>query len=164
MIDAPSWIALDAKGRLATAPRPGSGKWLESDLVAFRKAGGTGLVSVLEDWETKRLDIASEKSLCRALGIWFRSHPMPDRQLPTDAAAFWDFARGLQASVASGQSVVVHCRAGIGRSTLMAAAAMVIHGVGAAEALAAISVARGLPVPDTEAQREWFLAEAARQR
>jgi protein-tyrosine phosphatase len=55
------------------------------------------------------------------------------------------------------EPVAIHCRAGIGRSSLVAAAVLVLKGWIAADALAAIATARRLPVPDTELQRQWVL-------
>ena len=54
----------------------------------------------------------------------------------------------------------IHCRAGIGRSSLMAACALVCIGVEAKAALALIGAARGLTVPDPDEQRERVLTFA----
>ncbi|MEZ5300547.1 MAG: hypothetical protein R3F11_07800 [Verrucomicrobiales bacterium] len=61
----------------------------------------------------------------------------------------------MTAEVRGGRSVVFHCRAGIGRSSTMAAAALTCFGIGADEAFARISEARGLQVPDTDEQIDW---------
>jgi protein-tyrosine phosphatase len=49
----------------------------------------------------------------------------------------------------------VHCRAGIGRSSLIAACVLVLLGLAPAMAFDRIGKARGLKVPDTEGQRDW---------
>ena len=67
----------------------------------------------------------------------------------------------LAAHVRAGRFVVTQCFAGIGRSTLLACATLVMLGVGPEKALAMVSEARGLPVPDTEAQRHWLYEFAA---
>ncbi|MFT4110031.1 hypothetical protein, partial [Propionicimonas sp.] len=54
-----------------------------------------------------------------------------------------------------GHGVAIHCRAGIGRSSVLAAAVLQLEGVPADEAWNLISHARGLPVPDTDAQRRF---------
>ena len=56
----------------------------------------------------------------------------------------------------AGQSVAVHCRQGIGRSSLIAALLLVSAGVDPEAALAQISQARGCAVPDTLGQRDWI--------
>ncbi len=51
--------------------------------------------------------------------------------------------------------MVIHCRQGIGRASLMAACVLLLHGAGADEAFKRIEEARGRPVPDTPEQRAW---------
>jgi len=64
-------------------------------------------------------------------------------------------ARRISATIDDGKAVVIHCRAGIGRSSLIAACVLALRGYDAASAFDAIAKARGLAVPDTEAQRAW---------
>jgi protein-tyrosine phosphatase len=52
--------------------------------------------------------------------------------------------------------VAIHCRGGIGRSSLMAAAVLVQLGAAPEQAWDTVSVARGMPVPETEEQRAWL--------
>ena len=56
------------------------------------------------------------------------------------------------------------CFAGIGRSTLVAAALLVRAGLALPEALALISESRGITVPDTSAQHRWLESLEARLR
>jgi protein-tyrosine phosphatase len=69
-------------------------------------------------------------------------------------------ARGLAARIEEGMAVAVHCRAGIGRSSLIAACVMVCGGADPAAAFDLIGKARGTAVPDTAAQRDWVVAFA----
>lgn len=62
--------------------------------------------------------------------------------------------------LARGHNVVVHCRMGIGRSSLVAAGALRARGRQAPDAWAAVSAARG-EVPDTPEQRHWLAAAMA---
>jgi protein-tyrosine phosphatase len=55
----------------------------------------------------------------------------------------------------SGKNVALHCRQGIGRSAMIAAAALISGGQNAETALSTIRRSRGLEVPETHAQREW---------
>ena len=70
------------------------------------------------------------------------------------------FSTALAQRVAAGKTVVVHCRAGIGRSSLMAAVTLMRlePGLGADAAAQRISHARGLDVPETTAQKKWLKA------
>jgi protein-tyrosine phosphatase len=55
----------------------------------------------------------------------------------------------------AGQTAVVHCRGGIGRSSTIAAVALTQLGLEPNEAMDRIATARGLRVPETQAQRLW---------
>jgi protein-tyrosine phosphatase len=50
----------------------------------------------------------------------------------------------------------VHCRNGIGRASTLVAAVLLREGIDAPDAWQRITQARGLPVPDTEAQRDFI--------
>ncbi|MCH1614138.1 MAG: hypothetical protein L7S47_00365, partial [Acidimicrobiales bacterium] len=56
-----------------------------------------------------------------------------------------------------GGSLVVHCREGIGRSSMVVSAILTHLGVKSSDALRRIEEARGLRVPETAAQREWAM-------
>ena len=58
----------------------------------------------------------------------------------------------------AGKNVTVHCRQGIGRSALIAAAALISGGQDAETAIKTIRKSRGLEVPQTRAQRQWISA------
>lgn len=60
-----------------------------------------------------------------------------------------------------GEHVVAHCRYGIGRSSVPAAAVLIAEGLDAEDAWQQIAEARGRPVPGTEAQRA-FVASLMR--
>jgi protein-tyrosine phosphatase len=85
------------------------------------------------------------------------SFPIPDRGVPEipDAARI---AESIAAGIADGRSIAIHCRAGIGRSSVVAACAMICLGIEAGDALSRIKEARGVSVPDTEEQRDWIFA------
>jgi protein-tyrosine phosphatase len=56
-----------------------------------------------------------------------------------------------------GTFVVVHCQAGVGRSSLIAGTVLVHEGPSPTEAWERIEAARGRPVPDTAEQRAWLV-------
>lgn len=151
------WIDTPSTFRLAIMARPRAGDWLEDEIAHWRDSGVGIVISLLERDEVEDLELQREATLCAENGIEFRSFPIPDRGLPADT----DEARRFVASVAAaGKPVAIHCRAGIGRSSLLAAAMLVGDGMDPAAALAAIGTARGVPIPDTDAQRDWVLALA----
>jgi hypothetical protein len=59
----------------------------------------------------------------------------------------------IVARLNTGNSVAVHCRAGIGRSSLIAACGLVL--LGFAPGIRPHRQGAGIKVPDTEEQRNW---------
>lgn len=112
-------------------------------------------MSLLTSEEIAELGLEEEEAACRKAGLEFRSLPIPDRQVPAGNAL--PFARGLHEALSRGHSIAIHCRMGIGRSSLIAAAVLQLCGVAPEEALSRLSASRGLTVPDTEEQRRWIL-------
>jgi protein-tyrosine phosphatase len=153
------WIDHAVRPRLAIMARPRSGDWLEDEIRHWRRSGIDVVVSLLERDEVEDLDLGREASLCAENGIEFLSFPIRDRGLPADEAAFGCFANDLAKTQ---KAVAVHCRAGIGRSSLMVATMLIGSGASAEDALAAIAKARGVPVPDTDEQRVWIERIGAR--
>jgi protein-tyrosine phosphatase len=70
----------------------------------------------------------------------------------------------LETALASGKNVAVHCRQGIGRSSLVAASVLIAAGETPEEAFRHVEQARGRPVPDTAEQREWVARNGRRSR
>jgi len=149
------WIGNVESGRLGVMPRPRGGDWLEDEIRSLKASGVDAVISLLERQEIVELDILDEQALCRANGITFLSFPITDRSVPSSKREASDFARSILALLQSGESVVIHCRAGIGRSALMAACVLTMSGVSVDEGFEQIERARGCSVPDTPEQREW---------
>ena len=148
-------IRRGGRGRLSTMARPRGGDWLDDELVDVAGAGVDVLVSLLSEAEVIELDLSREAECAQAVGIAFYRLPTPDRDVP-DRAAVLALARVLMRRLSDGAGVALHCRHGIGRSSTLAAAVLVLEGAAPRDAWAQISAARGLPVPDTSAQREFI--------
>jgi hypothetical protein len=116
------WIAVDWPGRLGIAARPRGGDWLDDDVLEWKSAGVSLVVSLLVSDEVRET-----------------------RALVTE----------LSRAVADGETVVIHCRQGIGRSALVAASVLVALGIDPQHALDSVAEARGRPVLDTPEQRAW---------
>ena len=65
------------------------------------------------------------------------------------------FIAGLRGALTACAGAALHCRMGIGRSSLMAASILVADGLTVSDAFGRIQRARGVAVPDTEAQVQW---------
>jgi protein-tyrosine phosphatase len=148
-------IARAGHGRLSTMARPSGGDWLDEEFRALASTGVTVVVSLLTDEEAAELELLYEADAARAAGIEFYRLPTPDREVPERSAAL-AIAGMLVHQLSEGASVAVHCRHGIGRSSTLAAAVMVLEGADPEDVWARISAARGLPVPDTTGQRAFI--------
>lgn len=151
------WIQDRPHPQLAIVPRPRGGDWLRDDLGLMREDGIDVLVSLLAPYEAWALGLSDEGVIAEELGMHFISHPIPDREVPEDAAGFRQLVTNLAVDVRAGKTVGAHCRACIGRSTVLIAAVMIALGSEPEEALRLIEEARGFEVPDTPEQREWIL-------
>jgi protein-tyrosine phosphatase len=144
--------------------RPRADDWLEGEIAEWKASGLDRVVCLLEPQEVSELGLQREAALCRASRIDFVSFPIPDRGVPEVPHA-QEIARSIAADIADGRSVAIHCRAAIGRSSVVAACALICFGFEATDALALIKHARGLSVPDTEEQLNWIVAfDGARRR
>ena len=161
---APALHVIDGPGpgRLATMGHPRGGSLLAADMADLARAGVDVFVSALTGSEHRRLGLVDVARAARQAGITYHSFPIVDGGVPSmeDIAALALGIR-LAAHMRAGRFVVTQCFAGIGRSTLLAVVTLVMLGVGPEEALLRVGEARGLPVPDTEAQRHWLYEFAA---
>jgi len=147
-------------GWLAVMPRPRAGDWLADELKGLSHAGINVVVSLLESSEAYDLELSEEAVACEHAGIRYRSFPIPDRCVPSRLRELLELLRCIRIDLREGHGVAVHCRAGIGRSGLVAACILVSAGVTPDDALSEISSARGIPVPDTEEQIDWLYDNA----
>jgi protein-tyrosine phosphatase len=159
-------IAWRGPGRLATMAHPRGGPWLADEMAGLARAGVDVFVSALTAAEGRRLGLTEVAEAAAAAGVQFISFPIADRGVPraqdiADDSDVVALGVRLAAHVRAGRFVVTQCFAGIGRSTLLACATLVMLGIGPEESLRLVSEARGLPVPDTEAQRDWLYEFAA---
>ncbi len=145
-------------GRLATMKRPRAGGALPGQIAQLGARGVQTLVSLLTPHEVSRLGLEAERDLATDAGIEFITFPIDDHGLPASGVAATRFSSALAQRIKLGRTVAIHCRAGIGRSSLMAALVLTSmdSALGMDAALERISIARGLPVPDTDAQRAWL--------
>jgi protein-tyrosine phosphatase len=114
------------------------------------------VVSLLENNEAAQLDLTHEGREVESVGMRFLSLPIPDRGVPTSSRQTFSMLGTMASALEQGQNVAVHCRQGIGRSGLIAAALLAMSGMGVEKAIEVVSAARGLAIPETPAQLEWI--------
>lgn len=151
-------IAGATRNRIAIVARPRGNDWLCDEITAFSREGIEILVSMLTDEEAEELGLNDESAECAAAGISFVNVAIPDRSVPSDTNAFLGSVEQLVARVRQGRYLAVHCRASIGRSTVLAASILVRLGWDAKTAFDAIEAARGCSVPDTPEQKQWVIS------
>ena len=149
------WVAGLGDFRLGLTARPRSGDWLEDEISAWRRAGVDVVVSLLEPVEVRELMLGEEASLCTGPHMRFLSFPIPDRGTPASLRATVNLVDSLVADLKGGTAILIHCRAGIGRTGLIAACLLVRLGVPMSDIFPALSAARGVSMPDTSEQSAW---------
>lgn len=147
-------------GAISITARPRPGDWLTDEMHALRAAGIDTLISALTDTEARELDLADEPAAAQAAGLHFATLPIPDLGVPSDTTAFLTALHPLAARVENGGHAAVHCRAGIGRSSIIATLLLAHAGWDPEAAITHLSTLRGIPVPETGEQRAWLIATA----
>ena len=147
----PFWI----NPHLAIVPRPRGDESLDDEMRALRDAGISTVVSMLEPYEAKDLGLEHEADAAERAGLRFVSFPIPDRSTPPSLENLTTLLSNLEAQIAKGRKIGIHCRACIGRSSVVVASLLIRAGASASQVWRQISEARGLPVPDTAEQRAW---------
>lgn len=149
------WIKGPWSGRLAIVLRPRGEDWLKDEVRSWRESGLDEVVSLLTAGEVTEFGLDEEEKWCKAYGIRFRSFSIPDRGVPASVDQFAHLVQEVEKAVSAGRNVGLHCRQGIGRSSLAAAALLMSVGESQEAAWKSIRQARGCPVPDTIEQRNW---------
>ncbi len=150
------WVYKPQKGSLGTMARPRGYDWLEDEIKALKRQSVDILVSGLTIEETYSLGLKLQPQTCLEQGIKFINYPIEDRQLPDSTKRFHELTMKLAQAIENGQTVVTHCRMGIGRASMLAIATMIVSGINLDTALHMVTKARGLSVPDTPQQLAWL--------
>lgn len=101
---------------------------LEDEIAGWAADGVDSVVSLLEAAEAHDLGLQREGELCRTRGMTFVSFPIPDYSLPESRPDVLRLAHSLVDELKQRRSIVIHCRAGIGRSSVIAACTMISMG------------------------------------
>ena len=151
-------------GQIAIVPRPRGGDWLEDEARAWAQNGLDTIVSLLTDEEMFDLDIVQESAACLAAGLEFINFPIVDRSVPGARDDVFKLIERLAKMLAAGKNIGIHCRQGIGRSALIAAALFISLGVDEQTALREINLARGCQIPETVEQQKWIDTFAVQEK
>ena len=131
---------------------------LEADLDVVVEEGYGHVGVLLEDHELEGFASRLLEAYA-ARGIQVHRHPIVDGSVPVDMTAFSAFVAELADLLRKGERVLVHCRGGLGRAGLTAAALRTLDGRQAGQAIEDVRVVRPWAVETREQER--FVAEFA---
>jgi protein-tyrosine phosphatase len=136
-------------------PRIRAGESLDDTMTALRGRGVDVVVCLLTDDELHDLGLDDEPAAARRAGMDFVQISVANYSVP-DHAAFLPVLADLTHHFNQGRHILAHCRFGLGRAALMAAALLTATGCDPDEAWTLVGDARGARVPDTDEQRAWI--------
>ncbi|WP_301014681.1 dual specificity protein phosphatase family protein [Thiothrix sp.] len=144
-------------GTLCIMPKP-DGNYLPEAVAFFQQLGINRVVCLLEDSEMQQFGLEQEDELCQAAALDFTHFPIADSQNPTDEPAFRQLVAELHTELLAGANITIHCRAGIGRTGVLAGCILKRDGYDMETAIQMVSDARGFPIPETQEQYD-FIAD-----
>jgi len=141
------------------------GNWrrsLATDLDAVRDWGAAAVVTLMEEHELARYEVAAMGAEVAARGMAWLHLPIVDADVPREAfeAAWREAGPRLRALLGEGRRVLLHCRGGLGRTGTIAARLLVELGTAPAGAVAAVRAARAGTI-ETRAQEAYVMGLAA---
>ena len=154
------WIDTRANAQLAVSARPRGGEALEEDVAAWASEGVCVVTSLLSEPEVRELELEHAPEVCASHGIQLVRLPIADMGVLSIDEALCERLGQLARHAANEEPVLMHCRMGIGRATMLAVAVLAHLGQHPDEAWPRVREARGCAVPDTQTQYYWTLEYA----
>jgi protein-tyrosine phosphatase len=142
-------------GTLAIIARPRGYDWLEDEMKGLAESGIGVVVYLLTAQENRDLGLTEEARIAGQHGLRFINFPVNDYSVPASPEALFGLVTTLDDLLARGYAVGIHCRQGIGRSSLLAACLLSLSTKNIDDCFNQISNARGTSVPDTTEQLNW---------
>ena len=127
-------------GRLLLHSMPGRYESIESVWNQVRDEDVRAIVCLAEKDELREKSSEYARTLeagtvpCSVL-----SFEIPDRGAPEDREGFWALAGDVAERLHSGESVLIHCAGGVGRTATLAVCVLLALGEAASDARAAVS-------------------------
>lgn len=120
------------RGRLAMSRAPGWLGDLHDELAQIRSTGIGIVLALVEDTDIPLFGIAKSAddyvAAVAEAGLVLLRHPIPDHGVPTSLPDFVATITRLNDRLRAGESVLMHCAAGIGPTGLAAACSLVALG------------------------------------
>ena len=151
------WVETpELTGRVAITLRPRGFEFLDADVASWKASGVDVVVSLLACEEAEAIGLGEQGAACQRQGIAFVACPVADFSVPLSMDDARRIVEDLGHHLDAGRTLAFHCFASRGRSPTLAAAVLVRQGLAADDAIARLSTARGLQVPETEQQKQWI--------
>jgi len=144
-------------GSLSIMAKPDSEEIIDDAFENISLQGINTIVSLLEIHESAKVGLHNEETLTINHGMAFKSFPIKDLGIPASKEQFKALSKSLYKAAQCGENIVIHCHAGIGRSGLVAAGALLLCGYDALDAFKHITEKRGEISPETEEQKNWLI-------
>lgn len=144
-------------GYLAIMAHPSPDSGGAASFANIAQLGIRQVVSLLEPSEARSLGLESEREMVKVYGMEYIAFPIADMGLPSSVEGFAKLSLLLFQQVDAGVNTLIHCRAGIGRSGLMAAGVLLHCELDCEQAFTHVSKMRGIRVPETPQQEDWLL-------
>lgn len=144
------------KGTIGMCRMPGAVTDLQTDVQALVDFGATCVLSLTPMNEMTKAGAAAFPDALAACDIAWRHFPIEDFGTPQPAQqADWDaLSAELQTRIDQGETVVIHCRAGLGRTGMVALRLMTERGAQPDDAVTRLRTIRPGTV-ENQAQFEW---------
>ena len=150
-------------GRLGITICPGRrdrGRDLDADLARLSSEGTARLLCLSTDAELEWAGVSDLGCRARAVGLDYRSLAVPDQDTPEQSEAL-ELVQWCREGTRRGESVVVTCMGGLGRSGTVAACCLVAAGMTPDAAIVAVRAARGPRALETVDQETFVAAFAS---
>jgi protein-tyrosine phosphatase len=154
------WLDGDGAGRVGLTILPGRRDRARDAAADVDRLVGervTDVLCLLPDGELAAYGVPDLLGRYRDAGLGVRQAPIADQSVPTLAEARATVA-WLQARLAAGGRVVVHCAAGLGRAGTVVACLLRAQGLSAEDAVARVRATRGPRAVETEEQAAFVRA------
>lgn len=164
-VDSVDLASAEGGGRIGMTICPGkqdpaaqSGPWLrdlDRDLDAIGAWGATAFVCLLEEHELELLNVPDLETGVQSRGMSWWHLPIRDVDIPDQRfEQCWPTAGvELRRRLRAGESILVHCRGGLGRTGMVAARLLIDLGEPPQRALERVRAARPYTVENAEQER-----------